>query len=271
LRKSCNINSILIAGIAPEGLFGTSGLLHVGQKIKTINGMPCPTSTIDAIHLIQQTVGILSLEAAEVDWSATLERRQGEIATRQEVIPSSIPEMESGDDATGDSSMEYVEEDWHEISELLGNFEAALQNVYSDVKKDEEDEAQISAEDASSFPDFDLGPTIQLHDKRLDSPLYDNVTLTTGTFFDHEEGTVEFGSTINQDEEDDDDEILMKKVKEELRLVLDTMEEFEPVDENDRDYFQTLERKSSDMVLEEMKNMSVLTDASPGSLIDSEP
>jgi hypothetical protein len=57
----------------------------------------------------------------------------------------------------------------------------------------------------------------------------------------------------------------MKKVKEEIRLALDTTEECEAVDENDIDYFQTLERRSSDMVLQDIKNMSVLTDASPGS------
>lgn len=69
LRKSVQINSILIAGINADSLSSGKGLV-VGQKIVSINGMPCPTTTIATIKMLKESTNI-QLAVAEIDWSAT--------------------------------------------------------------------------------------------------------------------------------------------------------------------------------------------------------
>jgi hypothetical protein len=95
LRKSCQIQSILIAGITEHGLLAKSGLV-VGQKILSINGIPCPSSTVDTIQLIQQAQGTLTIDAAEVDWSATLlgtapKSKSKSTANRRQPTPATHP------------------------------------------------------------------------------------------------------------------------------------------------------------------------------------
>ena len=69
LRKSVQINSILIAGINAGSLSSGKGLV-VGQKIVSINDMPCPTTTIATIKILKESTSI-KLVVAEIDWSAT--------------------------------------------------------------------------------------------------------------------------------------------------------------------------------------------------------
>jgi hypothetical protein len=73
LRKSKEIGAILIVKISDQGLFhGSKCGLRVGQKLISINGNPSPKSTLAAIQLIRQAEGKLMIEAAEINWGATL-------------------------------------------------------------------------------------------------------------------------------------------------------------------------------------------------------
>jgi hypothetical protein len=58
LRKFLKINSILIAGFTKNRLMANSEL-QVGQKIASVNQIPCPSATIDAIQLISKVTGTL--------------------------------------------------------------------------------------------------------------------------------------------------------------------------------------------------------------------
>jgi hypothetical protein len=73
LRKSKEIGAILIVKISDQGLFHDSKCgLRVGQKLVSINGNPSPKSTAAAIQLIRQAKGKLMIEAAEINWGATI-------------------------------------------------------------------------------------------------------------------------------------------------------------------------------------------------------
>ena len=87
LRKSLKINSILIAGLSEGGLLHKSDL-KVGQKIVSINGVECPSATVEVIKMIGNTTGKLVIVAAEVDWGATLSASP---ATRLAAAPAPVP------------------------------------------------------------------------------------------------------------------------------------------------------------------------------------
>jgi predicted RNA-binding protein with PUA domain len=56
---------------AKNGLMANSRL-QVGQKIVYINQIPCPSTTINVIRLINQVMGTLQFEVTKVNWGATL-------------------------------------------------------------------------------------------------------------------------------------------------------------------------------------------------------
>jgi hypothetical protein len=89
LHKSVKVNSILIAGFAEDGLMANSGL-QVGQKIVSVNYIPCPSATIDAIRLIAKVSGTLRIEVAEVDWGADTPAQGSSMKIKPAAPPSEI-------------------------------------------------------------------------------------------------------------------------------------------------------------------------------------
>ena len=153
LRKSLKIDSILIAAIADDGLLKESEL-RVGQKIISINNVPCPTNTISAIKLIKGTPpGKLRLEASEVDWSATLAKTAG-------AAPTPAPAAADGPATKKGEG----EEEGDEIQGLLDDFEAQLQNAYNDLNLDYDSADSSAVGDDQSFASG-LGSNYMEHGK----------------------------------------------------------------------------------------------------------
>ena len=56
--------NVVIAEVAKDGLFGESNI-RAGQKVVSINGIPCPASVEQAIKLVRDTEGELRIEAVD--------------------------------------------------------------------------------------------------------------------------------------------------------------------------------------------------------------
>jgi hypothetical protein len=69
LQEDARLQSILIAGIAENGLFTNSGLT-VGQKVTFVNGQHCPMATADVIKLIAMSSRKVSIVAVEIAYAS---------------------------------------------------------------------------------------------------------------------------------------------------------------------------------------------------------
>jgi len=162
LRKSLKIDSILIAAIADDGLLKNSEL-RVGQKIISINNIPCPTNTISAIKLIKGTPpGQLKVEACEVDWSATLAKAAA--AATPAAAPAAPVAAAAATPAPAAAAPEEPEKEEDEMQGMLDDFEAQLQNAYNDLNLDHDSADSSAVGDDQSFASG-LGSTYLEHGK----------------------------------------------------------------------------------------------------------
>jgi C-terminal processing protease CtpA/Prc len=67
-QKERHRGPVTIANIDEMGLFGASNNhLRMGQRVVAINGIPCPPLVAEAVQLIKDTLGTLTIVTADVE------------------------------------------------------------------------------------------------------------------------------------------------------------------------------------------------------------
>jgi C-terminal processing protease CtpA/Prc len=93
LKKDPKLGVIVISQVTDGGLFDETGLAK-GQVVVAINGEPCPATTTDAIKIIKDTVGTLSIVAEDVEEDVEEPAPATEQAPAVEETPRALPTTE---------------------------------------------------------------------------------------------------------------------------------------------------------------------------------
>lgn len=97
MKKDPILGVIIISQITQGGLFDETGLA-TGQVVVAINGNPCPATTKEAIMIIRQTVGKLSIVAEDVERDVVEEATPEVEATTPTPMPEGKEETPEGED-----------------------------------------------------------------------------------------------------------------------------------------------------------------------------
>jgi predicted metalloprotease with PDZ domain len=106
MKKDTKSGVVVISQVVDGGLFDETGLAK-GMSVVAINGYPCPSTTKDAIMIIKETVGKLSIVAEDVE-----EPVEEEAPAEQAPVPESAPtpEGKEGDQATVSTTEDEVKD-----------------------------------------------------------------------------------------------------------------------------------------------------------------
>ena len=112
MKKNAKLGVIVISQIVQGGLFDETGLAK-GQVVVAINGNPCPATTKEAIMIIRQTVGKLSIVAEDVPEEEEEESgSEAEITTPMTtILPEGKEETLEGDQVTVSNSDDEANKD----------------------------------------------------------------------------------------------------------------------------------------------------------------
>ena len=94
LLRDAETNNMMVKSLAEDGLFSQTNI-KVGQKIVSINGQECPKSTKDAIKLIREAEGTVSVVTVSLDEEE--EEEEEEQQEPQEEKPEEEPAAEEED------------------------------------------------------------------------------------------------------------------------------------------------------------------------------